>query len=106
MIQGDVYKYKFKEPNKRRPVLILTRDLLIPSLNAVTVAEITTTVRNNDSEVFLTTDDGMDEDCVVNLANIQTVPKEKLESYITHLSPEIMHEVRQAIEFIFYLENL
>jgi mRNA-degrading endonuclease toxin of MazEF toxin-antitoxin module len=38
MIQGDVYWYKFKEPNKSRPVLILTRDLLIPALNAVTVA--------------------------------------------------------------------
>ena len=106
MIQGDVYWYKFKEPNKRRPVLILTRDLLILSLNALTVAEITTTIRGNDAEVFLTADDGMDEDCVVNLVNIQTVPKEKLESYITHLTPEIMREVRQAIEFVFNLKKL
>lgn len=106
MIQGDVYWYKFKEPNNYRPVLILTRDLLIPSLNALTVAEITTTIRGNDSEVFLTIDDGMKDDCVINLANIQTVPKDKLDSYMTHLTPNIMREVRRATEFIFYLKNL
>jgi len=106
MIQGDVYWYKFKEPNKSRPVLILTRDLLIPALNAVTVAEITSTIRGNDSEVFLTTDDGMNEDCAANLTNIQTVPKSKFGSFITHLSPEIMREVREAIEFVFDFRSL
>ncbi len=73
MIRGDVYSYKFKEPNKRRPVLILTRPNLIPALNAITVAEITTTIRGNDSEVLLNEADGMRETCVVNLLNIQPV---------------------------------
>lgn len=106
MIQGDVYYFKFKEPNKRRPVLILTSDTLIQKLNTVTVAEITTTIRGNDAEVFLSVGDGMKENCVVNLANIQTVSKNKIENYLTHLTPEIMSEVRRAIEFVFYLENL
>ncbi len=48
MIQGDVRFYKFKFPNKERPVLILTRTDTIPRLNTVTVAEITTTIRGND----------------------------------------------------------
>ena len=106
MIQGDVYWYKFKEPNKSRPVLILTRSLLIPALNVVTVAEITTTVRGNDSEVFLTTDDGLNENCVANLTNVQTVSKSKFGSFITHLPPEIMRKVRKAIEFVFDFRNL
>ena len=73
MIQGDVFWYKFKEPNKERPVLISTRTDLISLLNVVTVAEITTVIRKNDSEVWLNESDGLREDCVVNLTNIQTV---------------------------------
>src|ERR1044072_2253452 len=106
MTQGDVYWYKFKEPNKNRPVLLLTRTNLIPYLNALTVAEITSTIRGNHSEIWLDKLDGMAEECAVNLANIQTVAKDKLGSYITHLSPEKMGELRKSIEFIFNLKNL
>ena len=86
--------------------MILTRDLLIPLLSAVAVAEITTKIRGNNSEVLLTVDNGMNEDCVINLTNVQTVAKERLESYITHLQPEIMREVREAIDFVFNLKSL
>lgn len=101
MNQGDIYFYKFKFPNKERPVLILTRNDAIPKLNVVTVAEITTTIRGNDSEVLLDKSDGMSEECVVNLTNLQTVPKDKIGSYITHLTPLKMAEVFEAIKFVF-----
>ena len=106
MRQGDVFTYRFKEPNKSRPVLILTRTDLISQLNVVTIAEITTTLRDNDSEVWLNESDGMREDCAVNLTNLQTVAKNKIGSYITHLSAERMREVREAIEFAFNFKNL
>ena len=106
MTQGDVYRYKFKEPNKERPVLILTRTDAIPLLNVVTIAEITTTLRDNDSEIWLDESDGMRENCAINLTNIQTVPQTKIGSLITHLSRERMREVRQAIEFVFNLGKL
>jgi mRNA interferase MazF len=101
MIQEDVYFHRFKEPNKQRPVLILTRNILIPVLNAVSVAEITTTIRDYDAEVLLGSSDGMPENCVANLVNIQTVPKNKLGKYITHLNDERMREVFEAIKFAF-----
>lgn len=106
MIQGDVYWYKFKQPNKERPVLILTRSDAIPLLNAVTVAEITTTLRDNDSEVWLDRSEGMAEESSINLTNIQTINKAKIGKFVTHLSKERMSEVRQAIEFIFNLNEL
>ncbi len=105
MRQGDIFTYKFKEPNKSRPVLILTRTDLISQLNVVTIAEITTTLRDNDSEVWLDESDGMREGCAINLTIIQTVAKNKIDSYITHLSAERMREVREAIEFIFNFKN-
>lgn len=106
MNQGDICWYKFKEPNKQRPVLILTRSDLIPSLNSVTVAEITTTIRDNDAELWLDENDGMPERCTVNFVNIQTVPKAKVGSKITNLPKQRMFEVRAALDFIFDLERV
>jgi|ERR671926_245908 mRNA interferase MazF len=100
MNQGDVYWYTFRAPDKRRPVLILTRNSAVPFLTGVTVAPLTTTVRGIPSEVLLThADDGVPADCVVNVDNIQTVQKSGLATYVTHLSLERMREVRAAIEF-------
>lgn len=105
MIRGDVYWHKFKEPDKTRPVLILTRNEAISELNAVTVIPTTTTFRDVLSQVILTEDDGMKEVCVLNLDWIQTVPKNKLGSFITHLPDERMDEVFEAIKFAFGFEK-
>lgn len=100
MNQGDVYWYTFRAPDKRRPVLILTRNSAIPFLTGVTIAPLTTTIRNIPSEVLLTpAEDGVSTDCVVSADNLQTIQKSGLGAYITHLSLERMHEVRAAVEF-------
>ena len=99
MKQGDVYWHTFRAPDKRRPVLILTRSSAIPYLTGLTVAPITTTIRDIPSEVVLTPADGLPTDCAVNADNIQTVRKAGLSAYITHLSPALMREVRLSIEF-------
>ncbi len=100
MKQGDVYWYEFRAPDKRRPMLILTRNSAIAYLTNVTVAQITTKMRGVPSEVALTPgDDGTFEPCVVNAYNFQTVPKEQLRDLITELSPERLREVRDAIGF-------
>jgi mRNA interferase MazF len=98
--QGDVYWYRFRAPDKRRPVLILTRSSAIPFLTGITVASITTTIRGIPSEVLLSpSEDGMSEDCVVNTDNLQTIQKTNISDFITHLSQDRMREVRAAIEF-------
>lgn len=71
MNQGDVYWYALRSPDKRRPVLILTRDSAISYLSGITVAPITSTIRGIASEVHLTTDDGLYTDCAANLDNIR-----------------------------------
>jgi mRNA interferase MazF len=98
--QGDIYWYAFRAPDKRRPVLILTRTSAIPYLTGITVAKITATIRGPASEVLLTPgEDGVLEECVVNTDNIQTIQKAQLGNLITELSPGRMREVRSAIEF-------
>lgn len=99
MKQGDVYWYTFRAPDKRRPVLIPTRDSAIPYLTGLTIAPMTTTIRGIPTEVILSPADGMPADCVVNLDNIQTVRKAGLDDFITHLPPALMRQVRAGVEF-------
>lgn len=101
MIRGDICYHTFKEPDKRRPVLVLTRTNVISFLNQVSVAPITTTIRENETSVWLDESDGMKENCAVNLDYIQTIPKQKLGKVITHLSEDKMQEVFEAIKYAF-----
>jgi mRNA interferase MazF len=104
MRRGEVRWYTFGEPDKRRPVLILTRDSAIGFLNALTVAPITTTVRDIPSEVLLTPDDGLLTECAANMDNIQTVAKHRLGSMISYLSAERMEEANKAVAFALGLD--
>ena len=99
MKRGEIRWYKFKVSDKKQPVLILTRDSILEYLGEVTVAPITTTVRDIPSEVFLSKQDGMIKECAINLDHIQTVSKEKIGSLITTLSPDKLEHVSNAIQF-------
>jgi mRNA interferase MazF len=99
MKRGEIRWYKFKAPDKSRPVLILTRDSVLEYLGEVTVAPITSTIRDVPSEIFLSKHDGMNKDCAVNFDHIQTVSKGKIGSLITTVSPDELKQVREAIRF-------
>ena len=99
MKHGEIRWYKFVTPDKKRPVLILTRDSVLEYLGEITVAPITSTVRNIPSEVFLSKMDGMPRDCAVNCDHLQTVSKRKIGSLITSLPLVKMVDVGRAIRF-------
>jgi mRNA interferase MazF len=99
MKRGEIRYYKFLRPDKKRPVLVLTRDSVLEYLGEVTIAPITTTVRKIPSEVFLSKADGMPQDCAVNCDHLQTVSKEKIGSLITSLPLAKMVDVGRAIGF-------
>src|SRR5688572_14698561 len=97
--RGEVRWYRFAGPDKRRPVVVLTRDSALEFLGEVTIAPVTTTIRDIPSEVVLTTRDGMPRDCAVNLDHLQTVSRGRLEALITTLTPSRMAELRRALLF-------
>lgn len=105
MKRGDVRWYKFGKPDKNRPVVILTRDSIIPHLGEVTVAPVTTTVRDIPSEVLLDKADGMPRECAINCDHLQTVSKGKIGSLIATLSHVRMREVRAALAFALALNE-
>lgn len=99
MTRGEIRWYQFASPDKKRPVLILTRNSVLDYLGEVTIAPITTTIRDIPSEVLLTEDDGMLRASAINLDHVQTIPKEKVGALITRLTAERMDEVRSALLF-------
>lgn len=99
MKRGEIRWYKFKSPDKRCPVVILTRDSILEYLGEVTIAPITSTIRDIPSEVLLTKEDGMHKDCAINCDHIQTVPKNKIGSAITTLTQGKHKQLSKAIWF-------
>jgi len=99
MRRGDVRWYRFVQPDKRRPVVVLTRDSIIAYLGEVTVAPVTSTIRDIPSEVLLSPLDGMPGDCAINLDHVQTVSKGRVGALITTLSADKMVQIRQALLF-------
>jgi mRNA interferase MazF len=97
--RGDICWYTFKTPDKKRPVLILTRDSAIAVLNSVTVAPITSTIRSIPTEVVLTQEDGLPDTCAANFDNLQTVPKGNIGDRISHLTSRKMKDAAEAISF-------
>ena len=99
MRRGEIRWYKFQPPDKNRPVLILSRGPVIEYLGEVTIAPVTTTIRDIPSEVLLTKADGLPRECVVNCDHLQTVSKGKIGPLIATLSTSRMTEVAEAISF-------
>lgn len=99
MKRGEVRWYKFKNPDKKRPVVILTRNSVLEYLDEVTVVPVTSTIRDIPSEVLLSRQDGMLNDCAVNCDHIQTVSKSKIGPLITTLSKDKLGEIRSAVCF-------
>ena len=97
--RGEVRWYRFGAPDKRRPLLILTRESVLEYLGEVTVAPLTTTIRGIPSEVVLGIEDGLPEDCAVNLDHARTVVRSKVGPLIATLPGQRMDEVRTALLF-------
>ena len=106
MKRGEIRWYTFPKPDKRRPVVILTRSSVLEYLNEVTVAPVTRTVRHIPSEVALSPEDGMPFVCAVNCDHIQTVSKTRIGPLIAVLCPEKNRELASAVAFALGLQSV
>ena len=97
--RGDVRLYRFPSPDKQRPVLVLTRPSALTYLTRITVAPITSAIRDVPSEVALGIDDGMKQPCTVNLHNVVTVDRGALGRRVARLDARRMREVCSALAF-------
>jgi mRNA interferase MazF len=95
--RGEIRLYAFKRPDKRRPVLILTRQEVIPLLSTVMVAPITSTIRGAPSEVVVGVEEGLKGPSAINLDHVQTVDQSRIGRYVGSVPPATMTRVCRAL---------
>ena len=95
--RGEIWQYRFGAPDKRRPVVVLTRQEVLPLLHTAMVAPITSTIRGLPSEVIVGIDEGLKHDSAINLDHVQTVEQRRLHGFIGSLSDAKMRLVCRAL---------
>lgn len=95
--RGEIWLLSRTRPDRRRPVLVLSRPALLEVLHTATVAAISSTIRGAPTEVLLGPEEGLKGPSAVNLVNLFTVPKAELRRFVGALSPEKMRRVCEAL---------
>jgi mRNA interferase MazF len=90
--------------DKSRPVLVLTRELVRPHLDTVTIAPITTTLRGLSTEVPVGAANGLGEPSVVACDHITTIPAAALGRQIGRLLDPQEADLTRAIRAAFDLD--
>jgi mRNA interferase MazF len=85
---------------KRRPVLVLTRPEVIEVRALVTVAEITSSIRNIAAEVEFDHEDvGLDQPSVINCDGLHTITKVSLTTYAGSVGDDAMDRICAAVGY-------
>lgn len=88
-------------PNqKRRPVLVVSRDDVIPVLNNVVVAPITSTIRNIPTCIPVGPDEGIDHESVATFDNLAAVPKSVLTTRLGKLGADGRRRICVALDAV------
>ena len=95
--RGEIWLLKLPSPDRRRPVLVLSRPSLLRVLHTATVAAITSTLRGAPTEVMVGPEDGLKQVSCVNLTNLFTVRRSELRHYVGSLGAQKMREVCHAL---------
>jgi len=95
--RGEIRWYTFREPDRRRPVLVLTREEVLEHLNEVIVAPATRTIRGLATEVLLTEDDGMPVTCALNFDHVALAQRDRIGPIVTVLDERRWPDVRTAL---------
>jgi mRNA interferase MazF len=92
--RGDVW---LAQLDKTRPVIVLTRDPMGRLLNSVIVAPVTSTVRGLSTEVPVGPDDGIRQDSVANLDNVQLLARDRLRRRVGQVMPATLSALCDAL---------
>ena len=105
MNRGDVWQVELGGRAGRRPAVIITRQAVIPYLNKVTVAEITSTGKGYPTEVAIGQKANLPRESYVQLDNIQTVPKDRCARYVGALDAATMRTLGRKLILALGLED-
>ena len=105
MRRGEIWWADLAPPMGHRPVLLLSRDGAYSFRDKVTVAPITSRIRNIPVEVGLGPKEGLPRTCVANLDSINTIEKASLRQFVAMLRAEKLDELEAAIHYALGLQR-
>jgi mRNA interferase MazF len=95
--RGEIWLLQRPAPDKRRPVLVISRGSLLKVLHTATVVAITSRLRGAPTEVPLGIEEGLKDASCANLANLFTVRQEELRQFLGTVGPDKMRQVCRAL---------
>ena len=101
---GDIRWFRFRVPDKRRPVLVVARPELLPSLSLVPVIPISTQIRGMPHEVLLQESDGLGQRSTLKPEWIRAVAPASLGPFIASIAEQRWPEVRSAVLHVLGLD--
>lgn len=105
MRRGEIWWAELAKPAGRRPVLLLSRDEAYAVRDLVTVAPVTTRIRQLPVEVPVGPEDGLPKAGVINLDTITIIPKKLLSERVALLSAPKLQAVNEALRFALGIED-
>ena len=105
MNRGDVWEVDLGGRAGRRPVVVLTRQAVIPHVNKVTVAEVTSRGKGYPTEVAVGQSANLRRESFVQLDNIQTVARGRFVKHLGTLGAETMRLVGRKLILALELET-
>ena len=88
---------RMPKPDKRRPVVVLSRQSLLDALHTATVIAVTSTLRDSPTEVPLGPEHGLKGASCANLTNLFTVSQSELHAYVGSVGPRKLGEICAAL---------
>jgi len=95
--RGDIRWFRFEAPDKRRPVLVLGRNDVLPALAQVPVIPLSTHIRGLRWEVRLSATEGLPGECVLEPEWIKAVDRVSLGPWIAAFPDARWNEVETAL---------
>lgn len=86
--------------NKRRPVLIVSRNEVIPVVKNVVVAPVTSTIRDIPTCIAVGVEEGLDHDSVATFDNLAAVPKSVLSIRLGALGIDGRRRICDALDAV------
>ena len=105
MKRGEIWIVDLGAMAGKRPAVILTRSGVIPYVNKLTVAEITSQIKGYPTEVDIDQKANLPQPSFVQLDNLQTVPKQRFEKFIGTLDDSTMKMVSEKVVLALNLEE-
>lgn len=102
MKRGEIW---WAQLDKKRPVVLLSRDEAYEVRSLITVCPVTTRIRNFSVEIRLGKRDGLAKSCVANLDALTTMPKDHLLERIAMLPSEKVRKLNDALRFALGLDQ-